>query len=63
MYFLLKKKGYSGWGGFNYAHKTDAEKEGELGKCWQLTEGGGGDGEMLTIADEGGRGAGQQKMA
>ena len=38
-------------GGIKYADKTDAEKGGQM-----LTKGGEWVGEMLTLADEGGRG-------
>ena len=57
-------------GGIEYADKTDVAKggwanadigwqrrEGGLGKCWLwLTKGGGLVGEMMTMADKGGRG-------
>ena len=59
MYFLPKNKlVIQGEGGIKYVHKTDTEKEGGgSANADKADIGGRRVGEMLTMADKGGRGA------
>ena len=57
LYFLPQEMFIQEDGGIEFVDKIDSERKGGLGKklIW-LTKGGGGVGEMLTLAGKGGRG-------